>query len=259
MQAIILAGGLGTRLAEETASIPKPMVEIGGRPILWHIMKIYGTYGIKEFVVCVGYRSEVIRRYFADFHAYDPDVTFDLFRREATVYRGQAEPWQVRVVDTGESTMTGGRLRRIRGCLSGGTFFATYGDAVADIDLQGLLDFHWQSGKLATMTVVQMPSRFGVAHIDPCDGNIKSFGEKPVEPGEWINGGFFALEPAALDYIEKDQSVWEVDCLAALLHDGQLAAYRHTGFWHCLDTLRDKNNLNSIWDSRVVPWKCWAE
>ncbi|MCR9295044.1 MAG: glucose-1-phosphate cytidylyltransferase, partial [bacterium] len=251
LQAVILAGGLGTRISEETHVKPKPMVEIGGKPILWHILKIYSAHGINDFIICAGYKGYVIKEYFANYFLHMSDVTFDIGRNSLEVHSRNAEPWRVTVVDTGEDTMTGGRLSRVRRYLNDGPFCFTYGDGVADIDISALLNFHAQSGRLATLTAVQPPGRYGALNFpDGNSGVVKDFQEKPQGDGSWINGGFFVLEPGAIDYIRQgDATVWEGEPLQTLAADGQLSSYRHSGFWRPMDTLRDKIELDRLWDS----------
>lgn len=257
MKAVLLAGGLGTRLSEETSVRPKPMVEIGGLPILWHIMKIYSAHGINDFIVCVGYKGFIIKEYFANYFLRTADVTFDLRQNRMTVLNGGPEPWCVTVVDTGDKTMTGGRLRRVRKYLGDETFCCTYGDGVSNVDIGALVNFHRTEGRLATLTAVQPEGRFGMIALDADQRTITRFKEKPQGDGAWINGGFFVLEPGALDYIADDLTVWEDAPLQQLAHDGQLAAYRHEGFWHPMDTLRDRDVLESLWKSGSAPWKAW--
>jgi glucose-1-phosphate cytidylyltransferase len=259
MKAVILAGGYGTRLSEETAIRPKPMVEIGDRPILWHIMQIYAAHGIHDFVVCGGYKGWMIKDYFANYFMRSSDVTFDLERNEVEIHRGRAEPWRVTVADTGIDTMTGGRLKQVGHHLNGETFCLTYGDGVADIDLTALVEFHRSQGVAATLTAVQPPGRFGALVLEHDQTLVTGFKEKPRADGEtaWINGGFFVLEPKVLDYIEGDATVWEREPLEALAEDGLLAAYRHDGFWQPMDTLRDKMVLEHLWESGEAPWKLW--
>ena len=257
MKAVILAGGLGTRLSEETVSRPKPMVEIGGRPILWHIMKGYSFHGINEFIICLGYKGYVIKEYFANYFLHMSDVTFDIKNNNMEVHRNNAEPWRVTLVDTGDATMTGGRLRRVAGYLANEDEFCfTYGDGVADIDIGDLVDFHRRHGKLATVTAVQPPGRYGALITD--NTKVTGFMEKPKGDGGWINGGFFVLSPRAIDYIEDDGSSWEGEALEGLASEGRLEAYRHTGFWQAMDTLRDKNQLENLWQSGKAPWKVWS-
>jgi glucose-1-phosphate cytidylyltransferase len=256
MKAVILAGGLGTRISEETAVRPKPMVEIGGRPVLWHILKIYSHFGISEFIVCLGYRGYVIKEYFANYFLHNSDVTFDLAENRIEVHQKNAEPWRVTLVDTGDQTQTGGRLKRVAAYLDNGSFCFTYGDGLADINVPALLAFHRGHGRVATVTAVQPPGRFGALDIE---GNrILRFEEKPQGDGSWINGGFFVLEPAAIDTIAGDHTVWEHEPLETLAREGQLGAYRHTGFWQPMDTLRDKIRLEELWNSGRAPWKLWA-
>ena len=256
MKAVILAGGLGTRLSEETSVRPKPMVEIGGKPILWHIMKIYSAHGIREFVICLGYKGYVIKEYFANYFLHMSDVTFDVAKNRMDVHNNSVEPWRVTLVDTGEATMTGGRLKRVAPYLRGETAFCfTYGDGVGDIDIARTLRFHESHRRLATMTATQPPGRFGALDIDG-DG-VRSFQEKPGGDGGWINGGFFVLSPAVIDYIEDDETMWERDPLERLAAEGQLMAYKHAGFWLPMDTLRDKQHLEDLWQSGKAPWKLW--
>lgn len=255
MKAVILAGGLGTRLSEETQLKPKPMVEIGGRPILWHIMKIYSAYGINDFVVCLGYKGYLIKEYFANYALHSADVTFDLTSRSIEYHNNNSEPWRVTLVDTGEATMTGGRLRRVKKFLSDGTFCLTYGDGVIDVNVRELIEFHKRNQVLSTVTAVQPPGRFGSLSI--ADDKVDAFVEKPVSGTGWINAGFFVLEPAVIDYIDGDQTSWENEPLADLASDGQLSAFKHTGFWQPMDTLRDCKHLNALWESGAAPWAVW--
>lgn len=260
MKAVILAGGLGTRLSEETHLKPKPMVEIGGRPILWHILKIYASHGINEFVICAGYKGYVIKEYFANYFLHMSDVTFDMQSNTMEVHRRKAEPWRITVVDTGDETMTGGRLARVASYLEADQPFCfTYGDGVGDIDVTALLNFHAGHGKLATLTAVQPPGRYGSLRFHESDERIiDCFQEKPQGDGAWINGGFFVLHPSVLSRIrEGDATIWERGPLESLAEEGQLAAYRHRGFWRPMDTLRDKTLLEELWDSGEAPWKCW--
>jgi glucose-1-phosphate cytidylyltransferase len=257
MKAVILAGGLGTRLSEETGTRPKPMVEIGSQPILWHIMKIYAHHGITDFVVCLGYKGYVIKEYFANYFLHASDVTFDLASNRMEVHHNQTEPWRVTLVDTGAQTMTGGRVRRVREHLDGGTFCMTYGDGVGDVDLTALVAAHRAHGRLATLTATQPPGRFGRIGVEP-DGRVHSFVEKPQDEGGWVNGGFFVLEPGVLDYIAGDDTVWEKEPLEGLARDGQLHAWKHHGFWLPMDTLRDRTVLESLWHAGRAPWKVWS-
>jgi glucose-1-phosphate cytidylyltransferase len=255
MKAVILAGGLGTRLAEETTIRPKPMVDIGGKPVLWHILKIYAHHGITDFVVCLGYRGYVIKEYFANYFLHQSDVTFDLRRNEMKVHQNMSEPWTVTLVDTGEETMTGGRLRRVRDHVGEGTFCFTYGDGVSDVDIGQLIAFHRAQKAWATMTAVQPPGRFGA--VDIRGDRIHSFQEKPPGDGAWINGGFFVLEPQVFDLLTGDDTVWEKEPLERLASDGHLCAYRHAGFWQAMDTVRDKTYLEGLWSSGKAPWRVW--
>jgi glucose-1-phosphate cytidylyltransferase len=256
MKAVILAGGLGTRISEESGSRPKPMIEIGGKPVLWHIMKIYSHYGINDFIVCCGYKGYVIKEFFANYFLHSSDVTFDVQKNSMEVHQRFAEPWKVTLVDTGENTMTGGRLGRVGSYLMDEEAFCfTYGDGVADINIRSLIDFHHQSGLKATLTAVYPPGKFGA--IDVKSSKVNSFREKPKGDGGLINGGFFVLSPSTLDLIKNDSTVWEQDPLELLAKDGQLGAYEHRGFWQPMDTLRDKNHLEELWSSGNAPWKIW--
>jgi glucose-1-phosphate cytidylyltransferase len=255
MKVVILAGGLGTRISEESHLKPKPMIEIGGRPILWHIMKIYSHYAINDFVICLGYKGYVIKEYFANYFLHMSDVTFDMKENRMEVHERHAEPWRVTLVDTGHDTLTGGRLNRVRGYVGSETFCFTYGDGVADLDVAKLIAFHRAQGKLATLTAIQPPGRYGAVSI--ADRRVTSFAEKPAGDGAWINGGFFVLEPRVLDYIEGDQTSWESDPLARLARNNELSGYQHAGFWQAMDTLRDKNHLEELWQSGKAPWKVW--
>lgn len=255
MKVVILAGGVGSRLAEETETRPKPMVEIGERPILWHIMKHYSTFGFDDFVICLGYKGDYIKRYFYDAIALSHDLAIDFHGGTVTPLQGERDPWHVTLVDTGQSTQTGGRLQRVRDHLGDETFLMTYGDGVSDVDLHRLVDEHRRHGRLATVTAVHPTARFGHMEID---GNIvQHFHEKPQMAEGWVNGGFFVLEPQVFDYIEGDVD-WAKDPMEKLAADGQLAAHRHDGFWQCMDTLRDKLYLQSLWDSGDAPWATWA-
>ncbi len=255
MKAVILAGGLGTRFAEETDLKPKPMIEIGGKPILWHIMKIYSHHGIDDFIVCCGYKGYVIKEYFANYFLHMSDVTFNLRTHGMEVHEQHAEPWRVTLVDTGDQTMTGGRLKRVRPYLNGEDFCFTYGDGVSDVDIGALIAFHRQHGKLATLTAVQPPGRFGALNLD--DDQIQSFQEKPHGDGAWINGGFFVLSPRVIDVIDGDATIWEREPMERLAQEGQFVAYRHMGFWQPMDTLRDKLQLERLWQGGKAPWKVW--
>lgn len=255
MIAVILAGGLGTRISEESHLKPKPMIEIGGKPILWHIMKIYSHYGINDFVVCLGYRGYVIKEYFANYFLHMSDVTFDMAQNRMEVHQNSAEPWRVTLVDTGPDTLTGGRLKRVRDYLGTETFCFTYGDGVADIDIAAQLACHREHGKLATVTAIQPPGRYGA--LDIHGGQVTSFQEKPAGDGAWVNGGFFVLDPRVIDYIDGDQSSWEAEPLLRLASEGELMSYQHRGFWQPMDTMRDKNQLEELWQSGRAPWKIW--
>ncbi len=254
MKAVILAGGLGTRISEETQLKPKPMVEIGGKPILWHIMKIFSSHGINDFVICCGYKSYVIKEYFANYFLHESDVTFDMRHNNMEVHNSASEPWRVTLVDTGESSGTGGRLRRVKDYLDDEDFCFTYGDGVTDADITRIIDFHKQKGRLATLTTVQPPHRFGALQLN--NELVDRFIEKPVDGG-WINGGFFVLSPKVIDYIASDDVMWERAPMEALVAAGQIAAYKHDGFWHSMDTLRDKNHLEDLWRQGTAPWKVW--
>lgn len=255
MKAVILAGGFGTRISEESSIKPKPMVNIGSRPILWHIMKTYSSFGINDFVICCGYKGEVIKEFFANYYLRNSTVTFDLAKHETKIHSSNAEPWRVTCVDTGEDAMTGGRLRRVREFIGDETFCMTYGDGVADVDIRASIDFHRAQKSLATLTAVQPGGRFGVFALDEGATRVPQFAEKPKGDGAWINGGFFVLEPEVIDYIEDDKTVWEREPMERLAREGQLSAYRHDGFWQPMDTLRDKMVLEDLWMSGDAPWK----
>jgi len=256
MKAVILAGGLGTRLSEETHLKPKPMVEIGGKPILWHILKIYSGFGINEFVICCGYKGYIIKEYFANYFTHTCDVTFHLDEdNRMEVHHRKNEPWKVTLVDTGDESMTGGRLARVRDFLGDDSFCFTYGDGLADVQIDSLISHHQQMGKLATLTAVQPPGRYGALHLEA--GSVLQFQEKPDGDNAWINGGFFVLQPDVLDWIDDDSTSWEADVLPRLAEAGQLSAYRHKGFWQPMDTLRDKTRLEDLWNSGEAPWKRW--
>lgn len=257
MKAVILAGGLGTRLSEETSLRPKPMVEIGGKPILWHIMKLYAGHGVNDFIICCGFKGYVIKEYFANYFLHMSDVTFDMTDNEMLVHNRKAEDWRVTLVDTGEQTMTGGRLKYIREYVSDSeSFCMTYGDGVADIDITALLDFHKRHGKQATVTAVQPPGRYGSLMME--GDQVSGFVEKPRGDGGWINGGFFVLSPQCLDRIDGDATVWEAEPLTTLASDNELLAFKHHGFWQPMDTLRDKMQLELMWSEGRAPWKNWA-
>ena len=256
MKAVILAGGLGSRLSEETVTRPKPMVEIGGKPMLWHIMKLYSAHDINDFVICLGYKGYVIKEYFANYFLHTCDVSFDVANGTMEVLRSTAEPWRVTLVETGESTMTGGRLKRVLEYVADEDFCFTYGDGLADVDVGALVDFHRDHGLLATVTAVQPPGRFGALDLD--GERVLDFEEKPRGDGGWTNGGFFVLSPQIGRYIEGDGTVWEQEPVRGLAGDGQLASYRHHGFWQAMDTLRDRNQLERLWELGNAPWKAWT-
>jgi glucose-1-phosphate cytidylyltransferase len=253
MKCVILAGGLGTRISEETSMRPKPMVEIGGMPILWHVMKIYSAHGIRDFVVCAGYRGYVIKEYFANYFLHMSDVTFDMRDNSMEVHQKHAEPWRVTIIDTGSNTMTGGRLKRVAPYLGDNPFCFTYGDGVGDVDIRASIEHHVKSRRLATVTAVQPPGRFGM--LDISGGAVSGFIEKPEGDGGWINGGFFVLEPRVIDYIDGDSTTWEREPLQRLASENELSAYVHTGFWQPMDTLRDKLLLEDLWAKGTAPWK----
>lgn len=256
MKAVILAGGLGTRISEETHLKPKPMIEIGGMPILWHIMKTYSSHGVNDFVICCGYKGYVIKEYFANYFLHMSDVTFDMVSNQMEVHQKKAEPWKVTLVDTGDETLTGGRLKRVANYVRNEEFFCfTYGDGLADVDISKLIAFHNRHGKLATVTAVQPPGRYGALVLEG-DG-VRGFQEKPPGDGAWINGGYFVLSPKVLDYIEGNRTAWESSPLEQIANEGQLSAYEHKGFWQPMDTLRDKNYLEALWASNNAPWKSW--
>jgi glucose-1-phosphate cytidylyltransferase len=256
MKAVILAGGLGTRISEESYLKPKPMIEIGGKPILWHIMKIYSHYGVNDFIICCGYRGYVIKEYFANYFLHMSDVTFDTANNTMEVHQRHVEPWRVTLIDTGQDTLTGGRLRRVRGHIGQETFCFTYGDGLADINIRALVDFHKKHGKPATVTAILPPGRYGALNLDGVQ--VKSFQEKPAGDHSWINGGFFVLEPTVIDRIDNDMTSWEGEPLAELAADAELMAFYHRGFWQAMDTLRDKNQLEELWARGNPPWKVWA-
>ena len=256
MKVVILAGGFGTRLSEETGVRPKPMVEIGGKPILWHIMNIYAASGLTEFIIALGYKGEFIKEYFLNFYAINNNITIDLATGETTIHDGKQPNWKIHLVDTGLHTQTGGRLKRLKNWLGKDeTFMLTYGDGVADIDLQALIGFHKSHGKLATVTTVRSPARFG--RIGFNGNQVTKFYEKPQSAEGWINGGYFVLHPKAIDYIDNDETIWERSPVEKLAGDGQLMGYHHSGFWSCMDTLKEKNILEELWNSNEAPWKVW--
>lgn len=255
MKAVILAGGLGTRISEESHLKPKPMIEIGGKPILWHIMKLYSHHGINDFVICLGYKGYVIKEYFANYFLHTSNVTFDMTRNHMEVHERYAEPWRVTLIDTGHETMTGGRLKRVRDYVGDETFCFTYGDGVSDIDVGALLSFHRAHGRRATITAIQPPGRYGALQMQ--SNVVETFQEKPAGDGAWINGGFFVLEPSVFPYIEGDQTIWETQPLQRLAEEKQLMAFEHIGFWQAMDTLREKNHLEDLWNTNP-PWKVWV-
>lgn len=256
MKAVILAGGLGTRISEESHLKPKPMIEIGGKPILWHIMKIYSHYGINDFVICLGYKGYIIKEYFANYFLHMSDVTFDMQHNGMEVHQKYVEPWRVTLVDTGENTLTGGRLKRVQEYIGTETFCFTYGDGVSDIDISALIDFHKKNGNKATVTAIQPPGRYGALNLN--NTAVTSFQEKPDGDGAWINGGFFVLDPSVLELIEGDNTSWESTPLMKLAEEGELQAHQHRGFWQAMDTLRDKNQLEDLWATGNAPWKVWV-
>jgi len=256
MKVVILAGGLGTRLAEETAVRPKPMADIGEKPILWHIMKVYSHYGFNDFVICAGYKGYMIKEYFQNYWLHNCDVTFDMRTHESEVHQDGNDPWRVTVVDTGADTLTGGRVKRIQRYVDGEPFLLTYGDGVGDVDISALVKFHQESGREATLTAVQPAGRFGALEISGT-GSVERFAEKPLGDGDWINGGFFVMEPSIFDRISGDDTILEREPLESLAAEGKLGAYRHRGFWQPMDTLRDKRHLEELWDSGAAPWKVW--
>lgn len=257
MKVVILAGGYGTRIGEESYLKPKPMIEIGERPILWHIMKLYSHYGFNDFVICLGYKGNIIKDYFANYYLYGSDVTFDMrFGNNMQVHNNEVEPWRVTLVNTGLNTQTGGRLKRVREYLQNETFMFTYGDGVSNVNIKELLEFHKSHGKLATVTAVQPSGRYGVLGIND-DSTVLEFVEKPKTQDAWINGGFLVLEPKVIDYIEGDDTAFEKEPLERLAHEGQIVAFKHTGFWQCMDTPRDKYHLEKMWEIGKAPWKVW--
>jgi len=257
MKVVLLAGGLGTRLSEETHFKPKPMIEIGGKPILWHIMKMYSHYGYNEFVLCLGYKGYLIKEYFANYLLHQSDITIDIEKDSMDVHQNSAEPWKVTLIDTGELTMTGGRIKRVEQYINNETFMMTYGDGVGSIDIDNLIRYHRSHGKLATVTSCIPSGRFGILELDK-NNIVKSFHEKSAEDGGWVNAGYFVFEPGIIDYIDGDSTMLEKEPLEKLARNGQLAAYKHGGFWKPMDTLRDKNELESLWTSGNQPWKIWS-
>lgn len=256
MKVVILAGGLGTRISEESHLKPKPMIEIGGKPILWHIMKIYSKYGFNEFIICAGYKQDVIKEYFANYYTHNSDVTFDLANNTVEVHTSHVDPWKVTIVDTGYDTMTGGRVKRIRKYVGDEPFFLTYGDAVADIDIPALLAYHEKNGRTATITAVNIAQMKGVLNLSE-NGSVESFREKEDQDSTLINGGFMVMEPKVFDYLEDDSTVFEKSPMMSLAAEGQMDAYLHEGFWQCMDTQREKKKLEDLWESGAAPWKIW--
>lgn len=255
MKAVILAGGYGTRLAEETHSKPKPMIEIGGKPLLWHIMKIYSAYGIHDFIICLGFKGYVIKEYFSNYFLHTSDITIDLCGNDVEIHNNTAEPWRISLIDTGTDTMTGGRIRRIQPFIKEDNFLLTYGDGVSDVNITNTLEFHKSHNKIATITAVKPPARFGAMELKLDQVNV--FREKPIEESGWINGGFFVLNKKVFDYLENDSSIWEREPLEMLAREDQLRAYRHNGFWQPVDTLREKHYLEKLWQEGSHPWKIW--
>jgi len=258
MKAVILAGGRGTRISEESIMRPKPMIEIGGKPILWHIMKIYSAAGVNDFVICLGYKGYMIKEYFANYFLHTSDVTFDVSENTMEVHSKTAEPWRVTLVDTGVQTMTGGRIKRVKPYIDKEDFCLTYGDGLADVDMRSVIEFHFRHGRAATVTAVQPQGRFGSVRVEGEDGVVTGFEEKPKGDGRWINAGFFVLSPKILNYVQDDTTIWERAPLEALAGDGELNAFRHEGFWHAMDTMRDKAYLEDMWSSGNAPWKIWS-
>jgi glucose-1-phosphate cytidylyltransferase len=259
MKAVILAGGYGTRISEESGVRPKPMVEIGGKPVIWHIMKIYSSHGINDFIICCGYKGHMIKEYFANYSLYNSDVTFDMRKSSMEIHKNNTEPWRVTLIDTGLNSMTGGRLKRVKDYIGDETFCMTYGDGVSDINIEEAIQFHKKQGSLATLAAVQAPGRFGVFNLHAEENKINSFQEKPKANADmpWVNGGYFVLEPKVIDYIENDGTTWEREPLEMLAKDGQLSAFRHAGFWQPMDTLRDKHVLEDLWQTGKAPWYVW--
>ncbi len=258
MKVVILAGGRGTRLSEETTSIPKPMVEIGSKPIIWHIMKMYSHFGFNDFIICLGYKSYMMKEYFSHYFMHMSDVTIDLKKNNIKVHSTTSEPWKITLVDTGLETMTGGRLKRIHKYVGDETFMMTYGDGVSDVNIKELVKAHKRHGKSATITAVQLAGRFGALNMENT-GMVKSFLEKPKGDGSWINGGFFVLEPEIFNYIRGDETIWEFDSLKKIVNTKELAVFKHDGFWKCMDTIRDKSELEALWNEGKAPWKKWKD
>ena len=255
MKLVILAGGLGTRISEESHLKPKPMIEIGGKPLIWHIMKMYSHYGINEFIICLGYKGYVIKEYFSNYFLHTSDITISLQDNSMEIHEKYSEPWKITMIDTGELTSTGGRLKRIKPYLDNETFCFTYGDGLSDVNIADLIDHHKKSGLSATVTAIQPPGRYGALVID--NNRVEKFDEKPAGDGAWINGGFFVLEPNVIDFIDGDETIWEQEPLQNLALKNKLGAYKHQGFWQAMDTLREKNQLENLWSSGKAPWKVW--
>lgn len=258
MKAVILAGGRGTRISEESTLRPKPMIEIGGKPILWHIMKIYSAAGINDFIVCLGYKGYFIKEYFANYYLQTSDVTIDIQKNEIDVHAKYAEPWRVTLVDTGAETMTGGRIKRVAQYIGDDDFCVTYGDGVSDLAVRDVLNFHRSHGRLASVTAVQPRGRFGSLSVKGKEGIVAGFEEKPAGDGQWVNAGFFVLSPKVIEYIDDDASIWERDPMERLAQDNELRAFQHTGFWHAMDTMRDKTHLEELWETGRAPWQIWS-
>ncbi len=257
MKAVILAGGLGTRISEETHVRPKPMIEIGGKPLLWHILKIYSAHGINDFIICLGYKGYMIKEYFANYFLHMSDVTFDMTKNKMEIHQNNVEPWNITLVETGEKTMTGGRLKRVAKYLDNEDFCLTYGDGLANVNIRNLISYHKKQNTLATLTATQPPGRFGALYLE--GEKVLGFKEKPQGDGSWINGGFFVLSPKVIQYINDDDTIWEKEPLERLAQEGQLSAYQHNDFWHPMDTLRDKNYLEELWETGEAPWKIWQD
>jgi len=255
MKVVILAGGLGTRIVEESHLKPKPMIEIGGKPILWHILKIYSHYGLNDFIICTGYKGYIIKEYFANYFLHQSDVTFDMKNNQTEIHSNSCEPWKITVVDTGEHTNTGGRIKRIKNYLNDEPFCLTYGDGVSNVDIKKLIEFHKEEKAKVTLTAVQQPGRYGTVNV--LEGKVTEFKEKPIDDGAWINGGFFVIEPEVISLIENEQTSWEIELLQTLTKNNELAAYKHNDFWLPMDTLRDKIRLEDLWETNKAPWKVW--
>ena len=259
MKVVLLAGGYGTRISEESHLIPKPMIEIGDKPILWHIMKAYSYYNFNDFIICCGYKQHVIKEWFSDYYLYNSDVTFDFTdNNKLVIHNNVSEPWKVTLVDTGLNTMTGGRVKRVQPYIGNETFMLTYGDGVSDVNISDLIKFHKEKGHIATLTAVKVPQRFGILDISECDA-VQGFREKSIHDSGWINGGFMVLEPEVFDYLEGDHTVFEKEPMEQLAKEGELLCYKHDGFWQCMDTKREKEKLEELWMKKAAPWKCWED